>query len=137
MHCFIRFSGKNGVTLTELIVATGILVFAVSGILLLFVNCAFLNESSRNLTSAVSHAQFVMEDIKNTTFSQIVSDAGDGRWDWGIDDIESAELMPLNNESIETTLAGLDPLDISVTVHWQDRNQRDRAFILKTLITSP
>ncbi|MBN2830874.1 MAG: type II secretion system protein [Candidatus Omnitrophica bacterium] len=59
---------KKGFTLPELLLAVAILAFAISGMLYLFVNCSFLNNSNRNLSIATSHGQFVMEGIKNAGF---------------------------------------------------------------------
>jgi type II secretory pathway pseudopilin PulG len=130
----MKISNKKAVTLVELLLAVAILVFAISGILLLFIHCSFLNESSRNLTIAASHAQFVMEDMKSASFSTLQQNINAGNWNWQPDIIESKGLTALSNESISTQAAGANPLDISVTVSWQDRNQRDRDFVLETIM---
>lgn len=62
---------NKGFTLTELLLAAAILVFALTGLLLLFINCILLNESSRNLSLAYNAIQTKMEEIKNTGFPNL------------------------------------------------------------------
>lgn len=110
-----------------------ILTFALVAVLALFANCIILNESSRNLTIAVSHAQFVMEKIKDTPFSSIPS----GDWDWDTAQIGTEGLNALTNESITTTITGTDLLNVVVSVEWYDREREHPPITLETLITEP
>jgi hypothetical protein len=131
---------KRGLTLSELLLAAAILAFVLTGLLALFINCIFINEANRNLSSATGHAQFVMEEIKNTDFNSIESKINNGDWDWtDSQTIESKGLAPLNNESIDTQEVGGDTelLDVRVTVNWQDRRRRNRSLTLETLIAEP
>lgn len=70
-----KMSNKTakGFTLSELLLASAILAFALSGILLLFINCILLNEVSRNTTLAYSAVQAKMEEVKNTSFGTMDS----------------------------------------------------------------
>ena len=69
-----RFSASlNGFTLTELLLTAAILAFALSGLLLLFINAIFLNETTRNTTLAYSAIQTEMEEIKNTASANLDS----------------------------------------------------------------
>ncbi|MDD5506606.1 MAG: prepilin-type N-terminal cleavage/methylation domain-containing protein, partial [Candidatus Omnitrophica bacterium] len=54
----------RGFTLSELMIAAAILVLVLSALLVLYINCMILNEASRNLSIATSHAQYMMEEIK-------------------------------------------------------------------------
>lgn len=132
-------SKTKGLTLAELLLAAAILAFVLCGILILFVQCSFLNETNRNLVIATSHIQYIMEEVRNTSFSQIEAKIDNGDWDLGMGDIESEpyNLTPLNNESIDTevTQSG-DPLGISMTLGWNDRRQRARSLTLNTLLTN-
>lgn len=110
--------------------ATAILVFALSSLLLVFINCIILNESSRNLTVAVSHAEFALEEIKDQDFSSIT--AGSTSWD-----IASKNLTPLNSESLNITVTGTNPKNITANVTWKDRIVRNRSLALETLLTEP
>jgi Tfp pilus assembly protein PilV len=130
----INILSEKGITLAEIMLAAAILAFALVGILLLFVNCSLLNEASRNLTRAASHAQFVMEDIKNANFATLKSNIESGIWNWDINQIEGNELSPLDNQTIVTQCVGTDPLSITVTVSWQDHRQRAREYTLDTII---
>lgn len=124
---------KKGLTLAEVLLGTLILTFALVAVVALFANCIILNESSRNLTIAVSHAQLVMEEIKDTPFSGIPS----GDWDWDTAQIGTEGLSALTNESITTTITGTDLLDVTVTATWDNRGGRTRNITLQTLIAEP
>ncbi|MBU0549139.1 MAG: type II secretion system GspH family protein [Candidatus Omnitrophica bacterium] len=127
---------KRGFTLTELLLAAVILAFVLSGLLLLFIHCLFLNESNRNLSIAIMHAQFVMEEIRDATFWGIEPSITTGTWDWSQADITSGGLIPLSNETIDTSVTQSgNPLGISVMVNWMDRNARQRSASLQTSLT--
>jgi len=130
---------QTGFTLPELLLASLILVFVLAGILSVFVNCGFLNESNRNLAVAISHAQYIMEEIRGTSFSQIESKVNNGDWDLSAAEIQSApyNLTALSNEYINTNITQSgNPLGVSVTDTWTDRGGRSRSINLETLITN-
>ena len=59
-------------------------------VFLLFANCTILNEFNRNRTIAISHAQYIMEDIKDQDFSGLqVRINTDSEWDLDVSGIES------------------------------------------------
>ena len=119
--------------------AAAILAFVLCGLLALFVYCIFLNESNRNLSIAMNHAQYIIEEIRNTPFSQIESGINNGNWDLDVDAIgaDPYSLTALNNESIDAGVSQSgDPLGISITVGWDDRRQRSRSITLQTLLTN-
>lgn len=124
-------SCKKGLTLSELLLALMILAFTLTGLLALFINCIFLNESNRNLTIAISHAQFALEDLKNTTFASIAS----ATWDSAT--ISAKGLVPLNNEFISINVSGTTSLDIQVIANWKDRGVIDRNIVFQTLMVEP
>ena len=132
---------KSGFTLSELLLAAAILVFVLAGLLALFANCLILNEANRNLIVATSHAQYIMEEIKNAAepdFAQLES----GDWDLDESQIQSApyNLTALSNETIDTNVTQQDNdpdlLIVSVIVQWNDRGQRPRSAPLETLIAN-
>jgi len=127
----------SGFTLAELLLACGILAFTLSGLLALFINCSFLNEANRNLAIAISHANFIMEEIRGTGFSGLEARINNNEWDLDAQQIQSDyNLTPLDNETITTTVTQSgDPLGVSVRVDWLDRGQRSRNTVLTTLIT--
>lgn len=135
------FWSLAGFTLSELLLAAAILAFVLTALLALFVSCLFLNEANRNLTVATSHAQYIMEEIKDaadTDFTQLESRINNGDWDLNASQIQAApyNLTALSNESIDTNAQSGDPLGISVIVQWNDRGQKPRSTELDTLITS-
>ncbi len=149
----MSLTNKKGFTLSELLLAAAIFAFAMSGILLMFVNCSFLDQANRNKSIATAHAEFVMEDIMEymrnntdlTPISSLEGEIDDGTWNWDLCTIcnelacnsPSLCLVPckgypcvLNGESITTTYTDVvfpeDPTkitEITVTVNWQDREQ--------------
>ncbi len=132
----------RGFTLSELLLAAAILAFVLAALLALFANCLILNEANRNLTVATTHAQYIMEEIRDTAnadFTQVESKINNHDWDLDASEIESApyNLAALNNESINTdvTQSG-NPLGISVIVGWNDRGQKPRSIELDTLLTN-
>jgi prepilin-type N-terminal cleavage/methylation domain-containing protein len=127
---------KRGFTLSEMLMTSVIMAVVLCVLLVEFVNCIFLNETSRHLTLAVAHAQYVMEDIKSSSFNS-VRDNGDSLWDWDTAAIESRDMVPLKNESIDTETSGTDLLTVAVTVNWQGRGSRSRSWSLQTLLTRP
>jgi len=128
-------SQVKGFTLSELMIAAAILALVLSALLILYINCLFLNEASRNLSIATSHAQYMLEEIKYTSFATIAPNyngvcINDGS-------IESRGLSPLTAETICTTVTGTRVLNVSVVVSWEDKGMRNRGLTLATLITEP
>ncbi len=135
----MKLSNK-GFTLSELLLAAAILAFVLSGLLLLFINCIILNEANRNLSVATSHAQYIMEEIKNAgTLQSIKAKIDSGNF-------TSFQVLPNENITVcccnspcssclgSCQSAG-DPLGIYVRVNWKDRSVRDRYIELKTQMT--
>jgi prepilin-type N-terminal cleavage/methylation domain-containing protein len=135
-------STNKGFTLPELLLAAAILVFVLAGLLVLFINCLILNEANRNLAVALTHAQYIMEEIRDTAdadFTQLESRINNGVWDLNASQIQAApyNLTALSNESIDTNITQSgNPLGVSVIAHWNDRGQRPRSVELDTLITN-
>ncbi len=136
---------NRGFTLSELLLAAAILAFVLAGLLALFANCLILNEANRNLTVATSHAQYIMEEIRDSgdaDFTQLESKINNHDWDLNASQIQSApyNLTALSNESIDTNVTRKDNnpnlLIVSLIVHWNDRGQRQRSVELDTLIVN-
>lgn len=128
---------NSGFTLAELLLASGILAFTLTGLLTLFINCSLLNEANRNLAIAVSHASYIMEEIRGVGFTGLEARINNGDWDLNAQGIQTIyNLTPLDNETIDAspTQSG-NPLGVSVRVDWFDRGQRSRNIVLNTLIT--
>lgn len=116
--------------------AAAILIFALSGLLVLFITCAFLNQTNRNLTTAITHAEYVMEEIKDTNFTNIQANINNGIWDWDSQGITDEGLTAITGESIDAAVSGTELLDVTVTVSWMERGSPvgTRSVALETLI---
>ena len=126
----------TGFTLAEVILAAAILVFALTGLLALFISCMLLNESSRNRATAIAQAQYVMEEIKNTNFDNIETNINAGNWNWDETEIENESLPVLKSELITTTVpASGDPAEVLVEVEWQDRLGGAQTISLTSVFT--
>ena len=132
----MRIDKKQGFTLPEVLLTAAILAYALSAILASFMNSVLLNESSRHVTIATSHAQFVMEDVRNTAFGSIPTNISTGYWNWNTATIGTNGLTAMNSESISVTSSGTTLLDVTVTVSWKDTKGRSRSKALRTLISS-
>lgn len=126
---------KCGFSLAELLLTAAILGYALSVMLVLFLNNGRLEEECRNLTVAVSHAEFVMEGIKNVAFSNVTSQIGAGTWTWNTASVTSNGLSALKNESISSSSSGNNPVTVTVTVSWNDSSGRSRSKSLQTMIS--
>jgi prepilin-type N-terminal cleavage/methylation domain-containing protein len=137
---------NKGLTLLELLIAAAIFAFAMSGILYMFINCAFFDQANRNKSIATTHAEFVLEDImeymRSSDLNLLQTGIASGVWNWDSSTI-SNELgctgypCVLNSELINTAyVSATDPLNITVTVRWKDRAQtNERNLTLETSIS--
>jgi Tfp pilus assembly protein PilV len=130
-----RVSHKAAFSLPELLLTAFIMAYSLSMILMTYTTTLVLNDASRNLTTATSHAQFVLETIRATSFSNIGTNVTAGTWNWNTASVTSQGLTALKSESIATTATGANPLTITVTVNWMDLRGRSRSKALKTIIT--
>jgi prepilin-type N-terminal cleavage/methylation domain-containing protein len=132
---------KKGFTLAELMLAAFIIAFVLSGLLLLFTNCMLLNSASRNLSVATSHAEYVMESIRATSFTGLetrIVNGGSTGWDLTTTALAQApySFSTLPDENITTgVFQSGNPLGVLVTVNWNDRGPKARSTELTTYIT--
>jgi Tfp pilus assembly protein PilW len=128
---------NSGFTLAELLLASAILIFALSGVLALYINCAVLNKTNRNSAIAMSHANYIMEEIRGWGFTGLETKIQNNDWDLDAQEIQSNyNLTPLSQETIDASVSQSgDPLGVSVRVDWLDYGLRARNIVLNTLIT--
>jgi len=121
----------------ELLLGLAIMGFALTGMLALYTNCMILNQSNRNSIVAISHAQYVMEDLKAQT--NMVNLRGKintpGTYDY---------LKDLSGENISVCCCDVsgdpitcaqDPQKVCVTDSWNERGTRPMSVSLQTLFT--
>ena len=135
---------RAGFTLSELLLAAGIMAFVLVGLLQLFISCIFLNEANRNLSIASVHGQYILEEMKNTNFTNFKNGSVNANTNWDLNSatVNLKGLGALNTELINTDAAWVneatkDCLDITVTVSWKDFGVRDRSLVFWTMITEP
>jgi prepilin-type N-terminal cleavage/methylation domain-containing protein len=122
-------------TFIELMVAVAVLAGALLAVLGVFTGCFGLNESSKNLTIAVSHARCVMEEIRDCNILAIITAQDWTSWAQ-TDPPGGGACDSLENESIQVTYpsgAGANPLEILLTVNWTERG-RAKSIQLVTLL---
>lgn len=104
-------------TLAELILAAAITAFAFSAILLGILTYSLIGKKARQITIATGHAEYVLEEIKDSTISQIQStDWTQWSRDEGLVDLDKGD----NPETITVSTSGTNPHLIQVTVAWDE-----------------
>jgi prepilin-type N-terminal cleavage/methylation domain-containing protein len=64
---------KSGLTLVEVLVATAIMAFCLSGMLLTYINMLTLTDVTRGFTLATNAGQHIMEVVKSNTYDNITN----------------------------------------------------------------
>jgi len=115
---------RRGFSLIELMFGVFVLLVTIIAALSSSINSMFLNEASRNLVTASNDAQFVLEQIKTQSFSNIPTY------------ISSFSSTKFNNLAQEQVLfpnpvytSNLDTITINIT--WNERNAA-RTFSITT-----
>ncbi len=129
-----RLKAPKGFSLVEIMVTVGILAAALGGMMFLFSNSVVLNEDSRNTTLALSHIQFVLEDIRNTPYAMDLARIKIGDWAWDQAKISGHGLTPLHEERITVEALGTDPLTVTVIATWKNTYRRARTLAISTIM---
>lgn len=115
------FKLSKGLTLMELMVGVAILAIMAAGLLMAYASSILLNQTSINLVQAASDAEFILEEMKGVSYSEI------GQY-------QPPELENLKDQEIEIEVSEKNGLsEIIVTVNWKQGN-RERDFRLFTII---
>jgi type II secretory pathway pseudopilin PulG len=127
-----KLSGSRGLTFVELIVTVAILGFALTTLLKFFVDSMNLNALSRDVTLAVSHAQYVLEDIRSS--SGVIKDQiNNSVWNLSNDSqFNTLGLLRIKNETITTTQDNGTPITITVVISWQEDSGRQEQLTFLT-----
>ncbi len=116
---------NRGFTLLELMIASAILLIALSGLLSTFVYSLLINEASNNLVIAANDAQYVLEQMKSLSYN----------------DLEGYSPPQFNNLKDETisdpvvTQVSQGLKQVTVNVDWTERGNA-RTFSLSTQIAN-
>ncbi len=126
---------RKAVSLVEILLTVALLAITLCTILGSFTACFLINETNRNITKAVSHGEFVIEEIKNASFATLQTAINSGNFDWNTTFIAQKGLEALSEEGINTQVQSLGAslLHVTVTVSWTDRSA-SRTYTLETLI---
>ncbi len=142
---------KKSFALMELMLAALFLTIIFLSLITSFIACLLLNESNRNLSIATTHAQYIMEEIKDSVSTVNGFDnlrvTVPTQWNWSESgDFTSRGLSYLSGENINVTfsdaVSGGVPnstsqlLDVRVTVNWLDR-ARNHNVALETFLNEP
>jgi type II secretory pathway pseudopilin PulG len=127
---------KAGITLVETLLAITIMVFATVAIMQFYLSSLVLSEINKEGTVAMAHLTNMMEAIKCTPFSNMLTDFANGVSD-GTTNNNYATLVGsyiLKDEHIVVSYVNpsIDPLEIMVSVSWQDRSRVTRIRYLAT-----
>lgn len=131
-------------TLVEVVVATALFATVVLVILGAFLACSVLTEQAKNLTQAVADARSVLERIRHDVQASTdiaafpVGTPASTYEDWVANQqAAGAAFVGLTAEAVTVVYgtAGDDPLDVTVTVNWEERGGRARSTALQTQMT--
>ena len=114
---------KKGFFSMEAILGFLILVVIVSWDITFVMKSASFQDARRNEDLAKSHIEFVLSQLRNAPFSTLADDIHHGVWNYtNVPAIIAAGLAPLPSEFITTECSGSGPLNITVTLRWQNRS---------------
>lgn len=122
---------KKGFTLIELLIALCIVLPVLLGAIGLNVYIFRLAETSRHSTIAIQDAHAVIEQLRNTSktsLAQVVANYPSGQAVAGFNNLPSEQVI------VTYPNANADPLAITVTVTWSDR-QGNLSRALNTWVT--
>jgi len=121
---------NKGFTLVELLVAVYVLLIGICGILSLFINSMSSIQSSWDLTTATTHAQYILEEMQSINNLGEIELTDWSQW------AQKQNLNTLPEETFNVTYSDPpnDPLDIQVVDQWQ-RKGRVNSVTLRTKLT--
>ena len=133
------FRSTKGTTLIETIVVAMVFTIAIIGLISAALSSVYFIENSKNATIAIADLTNIMEKIRATPFDSITTQFPDAVADGPGNSPYSSILggYTLSNEQITVsyTDANSDPLEILVTITWQDRRGRTYSASMSTFGT--
>ncbi len=126
-----NLNDQKAFTLPELMLAVGILMVVIAGMMRLFIHCSVMSEISQNTTIAVSEAQDQLQQIRSTDFNDIVTN-----YSPGANPGSTFNLTQLTGTGVITlNAANPDLLLVNVSVSWQNKYNRVAGATLVTQIS--
>ncbi|MFH0877203.1 MAG: hypothetical protein V1863_03155 [Candidatus Omnitrophota bacterium] len=110
---------KSGFTFLELLITSGVIIIALTGLLATYITCYELNETSKNSNLALTEAQRVMEEIFNTDFLSVPGVYNGFTF--------AVSGLPAGNSVGRVTVdnsTNPDLLNVTVGVCWRQRDSR-------------
>ena len=121
---------KQGLTMAELIVTIFVLAVALSSVLMFFANARVAEQYASDSTVAVSHTEYMMEEMRaRTTLANIT---GTNWTNWST--VKGLSNLPSETLNVVYTNSAADPLEITLNVGWT-RNARAYTYSLLTRMT--
>ncbi len=108
-------TARKGFTLLELVITTGILIFALCGILATYIACLELSETTKNSNLALNSASRVLEEIRSAPFLSIFSSYNGYTF--------QVSGMPGNSSLGRVVIDDTDPalLNVNIGVCWRQK----------------
>jgi len=112
---------NSGFTLLEVMLAAGILIFAIAAVLTGFIYTAVQVTANQNMAVAITDGQHVLEKLKDATYSSIAG-------------YTDTNFTSLSNESIRVTVTTAGNIKLVLAnVTWLE-GRRLRNYVLQTQI---
>lgn len=121
---------KNAFTLVEVLITTVILTVVFTGLIKLIINCTTLSKSAESLTYAIGEAQSKIEEIKNSSYDNVVSNYDNTTF--------NLNAISGGTGKIKVSEIGADVvsdlLEVDLSINWDDTSGRARSTVLRALI---
>lgn len=128
-----------GVSLVEILIAIAIIVFATAGIMDFYLAVLTLSGINNEEAVAITHSANIMEAVRSTPFSNITvnfpNGVNDGTGGNNYSTIIGGYLLAGEHIVVSYVNPGSDPLEINVSVNWQDKRGTARTRNLVTKMT--
>lgn len=135
MSCVL--SDKRGFGLIEVMVATGILCFAILATIFSILSLQNLGELSKEKVAAVTDANRVLEAMRDTANTSLDNVRSTNWTDWAATNVvtpKGTNDIRLDQENVVAVVGGGNPAPVTLILNWNHR-QRPYAYTTMTLMT--